>query len=68
VSLQEVNGMEGEVVTMQEIFKFERHGIDEEGNVLGEVAATGVRPSFAEKVALSGIKLDGEIFEPRRVA
>ena len=68
VSLQEVNGMEGEVVTMQEIFKFERHGMDEEGNVLGEIAATGVRPSFAEKVALSGIQLDGEIFEPRRVA
>jgi hypothetical protein len=42
--------------------------MDEEGNVLGEIAATGVRPSFAEKVALSGIQLDGEIFEPRRVA
>jgi pilus assembly protein CpaF len=67
VSLHEVNGMEGEVVTMQEIFKFEREGIDEEGNVLGEIVATGVRPSFAEKVALSGIKLDGELFEPRRV-
>jgi len=68
VSLQEVNGMEGEIVTMQEIFKFARHGIDEQGNVLGEIAATGVRPSFAERVALSGIKLAGELFEPPRVA
>jgi pilus assembly protein CpaF len=68
VSLQEVTGMEGDIVTMQEIFKFERRGIDEQGNVLGDIAATGIRPSFAEKVRLSGIELEASIFEPRRVA
>jgi pilus assembly protein CpaF len=68
VSLQEVTGMEGEVVTMQEIFTFARQGIGENGRVLGSIVATGLRPSFAEKVKLSGIELDAEIFEPRRVA
>jgi pilus assembly protein CpaF len=64
VSLQEITGMEGEVVTMQEIFQFERHGIDENGTVVGRIVATGVRPSFAEKLRLSGIELDGDIFRP----
>jgi pilus assembly protein CpaF len=65
VSLQEIAGMEGEVVTMQEIFKFERHGIDESGHVLGELRATGIRPAFAEKLRVAGIPLPGELFENR---
>jgi len=68
VSVQEVTGMEGDVVTMQEIFEFERHGIDEEGNVIGNIVATGLRPSFAEKLELSGIKLAGDLFQPQRAA
>jgi len=68
VSVQEVTGMEGDVVTMQEIFEFERHGIDEEGNVIGNIVATGMRPSFAEKLELSGIKLSGDLFLPQRAA
>jgi hypothetical protein len=56
LSLQEVTGMEGDVVTMQEIFTFERRGIDGNGNVLGSIEATGLRPSFAEKVRLAGIE------------
>jgi pilus assembly protein CpaF len=64
ISLQEVTGMEGDIVTMQEIFTFDRRGIDEDGNVLGEVGATGVRPAFAEKLKLSGVALPGDIFEP----
>jgi pilus assembly protein CpaF len=67
-SLQEVTGMEGEIVTMQEVFAFERRGIDEEGKVIGNIVATGLRPSFAEKLELSGIELDGDIFRPQRVA
>jgi pilus assembly protein CpaF len=67
-SLQEVTGMEGEVVTMQEVFLFERHGIDEEGKVIGNIVATGLRPAFAEKLALSGIELPAELFRPQRVA
>jgi pilus assembly protein CpaF len=67
-SLQEVTGMEGDIVTMQEIFKFDRHGIDEDGNVIGSLTATGIRPSFAEKLRLSGIEFDIDMFEPRQLA
>jgi pilus assembly protein CpaF len=63
VSLQEVTGMEGEVVSMQEIFTFDRQGVDEDGKVIGEIAATGLRPRFSEKLRLSGIELPGDLFE-----
>jgi pilus assembly protein CpaF len=68
VSLQEITGMEGEVITMQEIFQFERHGIDEEGNVVGQIIPTGIRPNFAEKLRISGITLPSDLFERRPVA
>jgi len=64
ISFQEIAGMEGDVITMQEIFKFERRGIDEDGNVLGELMPTGVRPKFADKLRLSGITLSKNLFEP----
>jgi len=63
VSLQEITGMEGEIVTMQEIFTFERHGIDADKNVLGEIVPTGVRPKFAEKLKLSGYPLAADLFD-----
>jgi pilus assembly protein CpaF len=63
-SVQEVVGMEGEVVTMQEIFKLERRGIDENGKVIGELVPTGIRPKFVEKLAVEGIELPEEIFKP----
>jgi len=63
VSLQEITGMEGEIVTMQEIFTFERKGIDSDGNVLGEIVPTGVRPKFAEKLKLSGFPLAADLFD-----
>ena len=50
VSLQEINGMEGDVITMSEIFAFERTGVDKEGNVLGELKATGVVPGFQRRL------------------
>jgi pilus assembly protein CpaF len=65
VSVQEITGMEGEVVTMQEIFTFERHGVDAEGNVLGALLPTGVRPQFTERLRLSGIPLPAALFERR---
>ena len=49
-SLQEITGMEGEIVTMQEIFTLERHGFDEDGNISSEVVPTGIRPRFAERL------------------
>jgi pilus assembly protein CpaF len=57
VSLQEVSGMEGEIVTMSEIFTFRRSGVDAEGNILGALEATGVVPAFHQRVAVRGIDL-----------
>ena len=62
VSLQEINGMEGDVITMSEIFAFERTGVDKEGNVLGKLKATGVVPGFQRRLARRGIELPVELF------
>jgi pilus assembly protein CpaF len=67
-SLQEVVGMEGDMVTMQEIFTFERRGLDAEDNVLGEVVPTGIRPRFAERLRLAGVELPETLFERRMAA
>lgn len=66
-SLQEVTGMEGEIITLQEIFTFEQTGITEERKVIGKFAATGVRPKFVEKFKSLGIELSPEIFDPLNV-
>jgi pilus assembly protein CpaF len=63
ISLQEITGMEGDVVTTQEIFKFERHGVGEEGAVLGELIPTGIRPSFTERLRVAGIPLPADLFQ-----
>ena len=63
VSVQEILGMEGDVVTMQELFKFERAGIDEDGNVKGRHRATGIRPKFLQRVAESGIPVPPDLFK-----
>ncbi len=62
VSLQEINGMEGDVITMSEIFTFERTGVDKDGNVLGKLKGTGVMPSFQRRLARRGIDLPPELF------
>ncbi len=64
VSVSEVTGMEGEVVTMQEIFRFHQTGRDGQGNVLGRFEATGIRPRFASILQVHGIKLAGDLFNP----
>ena len=65
-SLSEITGMEESVVTMQEIFVFERTGLDEEGRVLGRYRPTGIRPRVADRLRLSGIVLPPEMFEDER--
>ena len=67
VSVQEVSGMEGEVVTMQEIFKFEQAGLDQNGKVKGRFRATGIRPKFAEKFQAMGIQIPNELFDATKV-
>ena len=64
VSVQEINGMEGEVVTMTEIFAFERRGIGEHGEVLGEYRPTGMVPTFRDVLAKRGIELPLNLFRP----
>lgn len=63
VSIQEIQGMEGDIITMSEIFSFQRRGIDEHGNVLGTFNATGVIPKFHEKLQRRGINLPYEVFD-----
>jgi pilus assembly protein CpaF len=67
-SFQEVTGMEGDIITMQEIFTLERTGIDSERRVLAEVVPTGIRPRFAEKLHLAGIDLPDTLFNRRMAA
>ena len=67
VSVQEVSGMEGEVVTMQEIFTFEQTGVDQNGKVKGRFRATGIRPKFAEKFQSMGIQIPHELFDAAKV-
>ncbi len=65
-SMCEIFGMEGDVVTMQDIFVFQKWGVKENGEVLGDFMPTGIRPKFAERLAVSGVKLPATMFEPPR--
>jgi len=62
-SISEITGMEGDVITMQEIFVFEKAGISKEGKVIGRFRATGVRPKCSERLKAAGILLPAEMFE-----
>jgi pilus assembly protein CpaF len=62
-SISEITGMEGDVITMQEIFLFEKTGITQDGTVLGRFRATGVRPKCSERLRAAGINLPGQMFE-----
>ncbi|MEN9889200.1 MAG: hypothetical protein RL559_1237, partial [Pseudomonadota bacterium] len=64
MSVQEITGTEGEVVSMQEIFRFEQTGLDAEGRVLGHFTATGIRPRFAQRLQQRGIALPEDLFVP----
>ena len=63
VNLTEVTGMEGEVVTLQDIFVFEKRGLNPDGHVVGRFAATGIRPKFYEKLLSAGIRLRPDLFD-----
>jgi len=63
--VSEVVGMEGEGVTMQDLFSFRQKGVDEHGRVIGAVAPTGIRPKFADKLAAVGYPLPSDLFSPK---
>jgi pilus assembly protein CpaF len=67
VSLQEITGMEGDVITTQDIFVFEQTGVQTDGQVAGRFRATGIRPKFLQRVKAYGIKVPDELFDPSRV-
>jgi pilus assembly protein CpaF len=62
-SISEITGMEGDVITMQDIFIFEKVGVTQDGKVMGRFRATGVRPKCAERIRASGIHLPADMFE-----
>jgi pilus assembly protein CpaF len=63
ITISEVTGMEGDVICMQDIFVFERQGIDETGKVRGKFRAVGIRPKFADRLAQAGCRLRPALFE-----
>jgi pilus assembly protein CpaF len=65
-SIQEITGMEGDVITMQEIFAYHQTGVDGDGRIIGHFQATGVRPRFAERLRAFGIHLPDHMFDPSR--
>jgi pilus assembly protein CpaF len=64
LTIAEIVGMEGDVITMQDIFIYDRQGMDENGRVVGRFRATGLRPRFMERLAAWGIELPAGLFSP----
>ena len=62
VSITEITGMEGEIISMQEIFKFQRDGVDEDGNIHGHFTATGLRSAFMERFQQWGYNIPASLF------
>ena len=67
ISIQEVTGMEGDIITLQEIFSFRQTGVGDDGKVQGHFRFHGVRPRFIDKFVVSGISIPRETFNPDRV-
>ena len=62
MNIGEIVGMEGDIITMQDIFVYKREGMDESGRVIGQFRATGVRPRFADRLKAYGIELPLALF------
>ena len=62
--ITEVTGMESDIISLNDIFKFEQTGIGSDGKIVGELRATGIRPMFSPRLEVVGYKLRGEIFSP----
>jgi pilus assembly protein CpaF len=67
MSLQEVHGLEGDVITLQEIFTFEQTGVHANGAIKGHFKATGIRPRFVERLNALGISIPSDLFDVRKV-
>lgn len=67
ISVQEITGMEGDIITLQEIFSFQQKGFDEAGNVRGVFRFHGIRPKFVERFKAFGIDLSVDLFDPTKI-
>ena len=67
MSISELTGMEGDTIQLQEIMKFDRRGVAEDGTILGDFRATGIRPNFLEDLEAMGLRLNPEYFDPSKV-
>jgi pilus assembly protein CpaF len=66
-SVQEITGMEGDVITLQEIFTYEQKGLDQQGHLKGRFRATGVRPKFMDRFAARGVTIPSDLFDAGRI-
>jgi len=66
-SISEITGMEGDTIQLQEIMHFRRRGVDDDGNILGDFHATGIRPRFLEDLEAMGLHLNPDYFDPSKV-
>ncbi|WP_306301364.1 hypothetical protein [Thalassobacillus sp. C254] len=64
-SITEVQGLEGDVIVLQDIFTFTQQGVDENGKIIGKLVPTGVRPKFYERMEYEGIHLPASIFSAK---
>jgi pilus assembly protein CpaF len=67
VAISEIVGMEGDVIALQDIFAYTKTGLSEDGKVTGRFHATGIRPKFADRLAVAGVPMPPELFEQGRV-
>jgi len=67
LSLSEITGLEGDVITMQDIFVFRQTGVQADGQVSGRFHATGVRPKFLDRLSVRGVGLADDLFDPGRI-
>ena len=68
MKISEITGMEGDNISMHDLFSFDQNGVDEQGNAVGQFVATGIRPRCAERIANRGIALPGDLFSRRTLA
>jgi pilus assembly protein CpaF len=66
VNVSEISGLEGQVVTMQDLFRFRHEGVDSEGRVLGQMVPTGIQPRFLERLSAMGVSFPSDLFSPVR--
>jgi pilus assembly protein CpaF len=67
ISIQEITGMEGDMITMHEIFTFRQLGVGEDRKVQGHFAATGIRPQFTERLRTFGVPVPDSLFDPTKI-